>query len=155
MIGRPQLLGAGLERNVFNGSCMLAGHGVISPKWELLNFLLAFVNSNEPRVQSSKKMDITSLWPGGDGGGGGKRPSLALFLPFHSKFHSSISEILANCVSVSFFPPSCFFVCWQSRNRKVCRVFWVSVQDKCLVFCWSTILFCKPLFWIRLPSAWP
>lgn len=64
------------------GLDVLAGHGVILPKWELPNLLLAFVNSKEPSVQSSLKVNMTSLYRGRE-----KRElSLALFLPCHSHF---------------------------------------------------------------------
>lgn len=106
----------------------LAGHGVIFFKWELPDLLLAFVSSIEPSVLNSHKVNITSSW--------GKKKkdffSFIFILPF--KFLAVLVRFwqMESPSLVSFFHLPRFFLCWQGRNWKVCRVFWVSVQNNAL-----------------------
>lgn len=90
---------------------------------------------------------------GGGVGVSSKGASFNFILPLHWAFRP---EILANDIlasSLSPFPQ--FFLCWQGRNGKICRVFWVSVQNNVLFwrftiffFLWVTVL------WWSCHSAW-
>lgn len=91
---------------------------------------------------------------GGGVGLSSKGASFNFILPLHWAFRP---EILANgMLASSPFPFPQFFLCWQGRNRKICRVFWVSVQNNVLFwrftiffFLWVTVL------WWSCHSAWP
>lgn len=111
------------------GLDMLAGRGVIFPRWELPNLLLAFVNSKEPSVRNSLQVNMTSSCEGA-GAGAEKKGFLELHFYPAIPISSSISEVW-QILSLSPFPPPLphthFLLCWQGRNQKVCRVFWVSV----------------------------
>ena len=85
------------------GLDMLAGRGVIFPKWELPNLLLAFVNSKEPSVRSSLQGNMTSSCEG-VGAGAEKKGFLYLYFYPAIPISSSISEVLANTASVSLPP---------------------------------------------------
>ena len=88
------------------GLDMLAGRGVIFPKWELPNLLLAFVNSKEPSVRSPLQVNMTSLCEGA-GAGAEKKGFLELYFYPAIPISSRISEVLANTVSVSLPPLPC------------------------------------------------
>lgn len=100
---------------------------------------LAFVNSREHNVHSFHKLKIASS--GRRGGVSSKGASFNFILPLHWAFRP---EILANGMlasSPSPFPQ--FFLCWQGRNRKICRVFWVSVQNNVLFWRFTIFFFCE------------
>lgn len=98
------------------GSSSLSGNS--------LNLLLAFVNSKESSVRNSHKVNITSLW-------GKKWKAFFSFIFTLSFKFLAVLVRFWQMVSLSPFPPPTL-LCWQGRNRKVCRVFWVSVQNDAL-----------------------
>lgn len=108
---------------------------------------LAFVNSREHNVHSSHKLKIASS--GRRGGVSSKGASFNFILPLHWAFRP---EILANGMlasSPSPFPQ--FFLCWQGRNRKICRVFWVSVQNNVLFWRFTIFFSVSDRFMMKLP----
>lgn len=139
------------------GLDMLAGRGVIFPKWELPNLLLAFVNSKEPSVRSSLQVNMTSSCGGGAGAGAEKKGFLELYFYPAIPISSSISEVLANTVSLPPLPcptHTVFCVGWQGRNRKVCRVLWVSVPKNVWFAVIQHFVFACQCFGQGFGSAW-
>lgn len=107
----------------------------------------AFVNSKGPHVPSSHNMKICGSWEKKE------RLSLALFVACHTEFPAVLVSFLAKGAFIPFPLPR-FSLYWQGGDWKVCRVFWVSVQNNSLCLVVRHFFYASDCFGTGCCDAW-